>query len=99
MSFWDDLKKTARVVGGGALLGLPGAYLGHKQNEKLSQDAPVDVVPEVMPDADSEAVAAARRRKLMMMKSRGGRNSTIRTKPAYGLGSSMLAGEDPLGGA
>jgi hypothetical protein len=40
----------------------------------------------VMPDADSEAVAAARRRKVAAMKSRGGRASTI------------LGGEDRLGG-
>lgn len=40
----------------------------------------------VMPDADSEAVAAARRRKMAEMKNRGGRQSTI------------LGGEDRLGG-
>ncbi len=39
-----------------------------------------------MPDADNEAVAAARRRKMVAMKSRGGRASTI------------LGGEDALGG-
>lgn len=42
--------------------------------------------PPAMPDPDGEAVAAAKRRKLAAMKQRGGRDSTI------------LAGEDTLGG-
>ena len=42
--------------------------------------------PLAMPDADNEAVAAARRRKMAAMKNRGGRASTI------------LGGEDSLGG-
>lgn len=42
--------------------------------------------PAVMPDADSEAVAAARRRKMAAMRNRGGRASTV------------LGGEDRLGG-
>jgi hypothetical protein len=42
--------------------------------------------PTAMPDADSEAVAAARRRRLAAMKNRGGRQSTI------------LGGDDLLGG-
>lgn len=42
--------------------------------------------PAVMPDADSEAVAAARRRKMAAMRNKGGRASTV------------LGGEDRLGG-
>jgi hypothetical protein len=56
----------------------------------FAEDAPMaestDAGPMVMPDADSEAVAAARRRKMAAMKNRGGRASTI------------LGGEDRLGG-
>ena len=38
--------------------------------------APPPPAPLAMPDADSEAVAAARRRKTVAMKARGGREST-----------------------
>lgn len=58
----------------------------YKLQDKGAAATATSATTAVMPDADSEAVAAARRRKIAAMKNRGGRASTI------------LGGEDLLGG-
>lgn len=58
----------------------------HNSRGPVGQAVAAAPGPAVMPDADSEAVAAAKRRKMAALKNRGGRASTI------------LAGEETLGG-
>lgn len=70
----------------------PGGFMADKHTDPLNlfnyggTPAPSTDGTAEMPTADSQAVAAARRRKAAAMKNRGGRASTI------------LAGEDLLGG-
>lgn len=91
-----DIKKVAAVAAPivGTYFGGPiGAAIGTSVGANLSEkkeappgSAPAATGAAVMPDADSMAVAAAKRRKLIAMKTRGGRDSTV------------LGGEDLLGG-
>ena len=92
----DEMKELNKVAGGIHKTSVDPANLMKEKDAdplgvyKLQDKGQPAVIGSgasaVMPDADSEAVAAARRRKMAAMKQRGGRASTI------------LGGEDRLGG-